>query len=77
METEGVAKIIGEPSQDDCELQDLEVIEVVSSAVADDCVLIPVKHLQTLIYAAKQAAEHCGLDDDATMAVIKFAKSLI
>ena len=73
---EDVAKIIGEPSQNDCEPQDLEVIEVVSG-VADDCVLIPVKHLQTLIYAAKQAAKHCDLDDDDTIAAIEFAESLI
>jgi hypothetical protein len=84
---EDVAKIIGEScvecvcDKGDCSATHhvvLDVIEVASDIMTDDVVMIPVKHLQALIYAAEQAAEHCGLDEDNdTIAAIEVAKSLI
>ena len=71
----------GEPSQDDYESweagQDLEVVEVFETKPSEPTVNIPVRHLQALFYAAKQAAKHCDLDDDDTIAAIEFAESLI
>jgi hypothetical protein len=57
---------------EDCET--LEVFEVANEIVADDCVLIPVKHLKELVFIA-QEFENC-LDDDG-IAALEFAKSLI
>jgi hypothetical protein len=58
---EDVAKIIGEP------------FEVSNEVNEDDCVLIPVKHLEMLIYAAKNS----GLTFDGGVSeAIRFAESL-
>jgi len=72
-----VAKIIGEPAAVFID-NEPKVVEVVSEPVADDCVLIPVKHLRALILSAEQALKQFGEDynDDVSNA-LEFAKSLI
>ena len=70
---EDVAKIINGVHFDDA-----EPIEVSNEVNEDDCVLIPVRYLISLLYAAEQAAEHCGLDeDDGLIAAIEFVNSLL
>ena len=53
-----------------------EMVQAFEIAPVEPSVTIPVKHLQSLLFAAEQAAEHCELDDDLIEA-IEFAKSLI
>ena len=70
---EDVAKIINGVHFDDA-----EPIEVSNEVNEDDCVLIPVRYLISLLYAAEEAAEHCGLDeDDDLIAAIEFVNSLL